>query len=298
MRTFPGCSLLRYRLLRLVTLIFVAALLGACSALQFSYNNADGLVRYLAWDYLDLDAQQSEELQRRFLTLQDWHRASELPEYVKFMRAVDSRIAKGIAASDIEWAVESLRARYAVVVRRAVRDAAPVLATLSPRQVQALERKFSRENEKFAEQWLSGDEKKRQARRVDRVSERVEDWMGKLNAAQRKRVESFVLAHPQVYASRLEDRRRWQREVIAALKAKRGADELATVLGRLLAEPERTRTDEFNRETRQWENALVEMLLDIHESSNDSQRDRLKRRIARYAEDFHELSMVNTPTVR
>ena len=42
------------------------------------------------------------------------------------------------------------------------------------------------------EQWLSGTEKTRYSRRVDRISERIEDWTGKLNPAQRKRVQDII----------------------------------------------------------------------------------------------------------
>lgn len=286
------------RRLWLGAVLLFTAFLSACSALQFSYNNADGLVRYMAWDYLGLDAHQAEEFQRRFATLQAWHRSSELPEYVKFMRAVDARLGKGVTSTDLEWALESIRTRYAVVMRRALRDAAPVLVTLTPRQLQVLERKFTRENAKYVEQWLSGTEKTRYSRRVDRVSERIEDWTGKLNPAQRKRVEAFVSAYPGGYEVRLEDRRRWQREVLSILRSGQNAEEIGAAMGRLLAEPERMRADEMNREMRIWETGLIEMLLDIVATLSDSQRDRLRNRIGRYAEDFHELSKVSASSVR
>ena len=43
--------------------LLLAVLLGGCSTLQFSYNNAETALRYMAWDYLDANAEQSDSLQ-------------------------------------------------------------------------------------------------------------------------------------------------------------------------------------------------------------------------------------------
>ena len=71
---------------RYIAILAALIALGACSTLQFSYNNAESLLRYMAWDYFDLDTDQADSLQQRFARLREWHRSSELPS--------DSREAK------------------------------------------------------------------------------------------------------------------------------------------------------------------------------------------------------------
>ena len=89
---------------RYMAILAVLIALGACSTLQFSYNNAEGLLRYTAWDYFDLDANQSDSLQQRFVRLREWHRSSELPVYVELLHTAGEKVAKGIVSADVDSA--------------------------------------------------------------------------------------------------------------------------------------------------------------------------------------------------
>lgn len=268
----------------------VALLLAACSALQFSYNNADGLLRYMAWDYFDLDGEQSEALQARISRLHDWHRTNELPTYAALLQAASERVTRGLTGSDADWAIQVLRSRYRLLTARAAQEAASILATLTPGQVMALEKKLANDEAKFVKEWLIGDEKSRERTRAKRMVERFEEWTGDLSSEQRARVERFVQAHPRWSQIRLQDRRRWQREAVALIKRYRNAAELAPRLSRLFSEPEAGRSDEYRRETRRWETDLAELVAELSATLSAEQRSRVVRRLDRYAEDFRALA--------
>jgi hypothetical protein len=273
-------------------LILLAALftLGACTALQFSYNNAEGLLRYMAWDYFDLDADQSDALQQRFVRLREWHRSSELPVYVGLLRAAEERVSKGVTSADVDWATTILRGHYRSLAQRAAQEAAPVLVTLKPDQIGALEKKLAKEDIRYAERWLAGEEKTRHRKRVERMVELFEEWTGDLNAPQRSRIDRFVLSHPGIYERRLEERRRWQRQAVVLIKQHRTAAELALPLGLLFAEPESGRPDNYIREMHRWESDLARLIVDLDATLSAEQRARVLRRMERYAEDFRALS--------
>lgn len=273
-----------------VTMLVALFALGACTALQFSYNNADGLLRYMAWDYFDLDADQADSLQQRFVRLREWHRSTELPVYLDLLQTAGDKVSKGLTIADVDWAIAILRGHYRLLAQRAAQDAAPVLATLKADQIGALEKKLAKEDIRYVEQWLAGEEKKRHRKRVERMIDQFEEWTGDLDASQRSRVERFVSSHSGVYAKRLEERRRWQREAVVLLKHHRTASELALPLGRLFAEPEAGRSEEYIRDMRRWESDLARLIVELDTTLSADQRGRVLRRMERYAEDFRALS--------
>ncbi|MSQ52558.1 MAG: hypothetical protein EXR28_11780 [Betaproteobacteria bacterium] len=279
--TAPG------RFLAALALVFS---LAACSTLRFSYNNADGLLRYMAWDYFDVDSDQAESLQQRFARLRDWHRSSELPAYLALLQTAGEKASKGLTGADVDWAIAAIRSHYRLLLARAAQDAAPVLVSLKPAQIGALEKKLAKEDSRYVEEWLAGEEKTRQRKRIDRMVERFEEWTGDLNAAQRSRIEKFVNAHSREYEMRLEERRRWQREAVALLRRHKSAPELALPLGRLYSHPESGRSEEYMGAMRRWDADFSALVADLHATLGAEQRARVLKRMERYAEDFRALA--------
>jgi len=274
-----------------VLAIFV--LLGAaagCTAVQFSYNNAGGLVRYVVWEYVDLDGSQSQALQQHVARLQEWHRGSELPDYVQFLQSLKSRAGRGLTHQDVDWAVDTIRQSYHRAAVRAAEEAAPILTTLNAEQLASIERKFAKDDAKFVKEWLSGSANRRERYAADKMVERFEEWTGNLSAEQELLIRQFVRAHPRNAELRLEDRRRWQRSVLRLVREARSAEELSPALARLFGEPDRDRREDYLRETRRWESDLADLVVDMDHTLSAEQRARTLRRIDRYAEDFTALS--------
>jgi len=264
--------------------------LAACSVTRVGYNYVDIVVRYLASSYLDLDAVQSEDLEPRLVRLHRWHRVNELPAYAELLRSASQRAAKGITAEDVAWGVGNVRARYRSFAAKAAEDAAPVLATLEPAQLAALEHKFSENNEKYAKKFLSLDDEKRRRAQTQRMLERFSDFAGDLSSEQEARIERFALAHERHVALRFEDRQRWQRDFVALLRQQRAPQELGRSLADMFEKPELRRSEEFLREDRRWDEDLGRLIVDLDGSLSPKQRAQVVRRLSDYAEDFAVLS--------
>ena len=272
-------------------LVLVASVaLGACTAVRLSYNLADDILRFMASDYFDLDDRQLDAFRTRVSHFHDWHRANELPRYVDLLGSAGGRVSKGLKPGDVEWATQALRSRYRFLAARAAEEAAPILATLQPDQIAALEKKLEKNNTKYAKEWLSGDSRKRERRLLERTTERFEQWTGNLNASQRRRIEDFVRAHPKVMEIRFAERRRWQADAVQLLKRHKNPAELAPRLAKLFNEPEAGRSQEYLSENRRWEADLAQLVLDLDRTLSSEQRERVLRRMNRYAEDFRALA--------
>ncbi|HKC53334.1 MAG TPA: DUF6279 family lipoprotein [Burkholderiales bacterium] len=264
--------------------------LSACSATRVAYDNADTMLRFMASSYLDLDATQSDELTPRIVRFHQWHRSNELPVYSALLRSASQRAAEGITVEDVAWGLVNVRSRYRRFAARAAEDAAPVLATLASAQLAALERKFAENNEKYAREFLSSDDKGRRRAQLKRMLGRFREFAGELTPDQESRIERFALAHERHVALRFEDRQRWQRDFVAALTQERKPEELGRHLAEMFTRPELRRSEEFVREDRRWDEDLGQLIVDLDRSLSAKQRAQVVRRLSDYAEDFAVLA--------
>ena len=275
---------------RFLVLAIGALVLAGCSATRVAYDNADTVLRFMAASYLDLDAAQSDDLTPRIARFHQWHRSNELPAYAALLRSASQRAAAGITAEDVAWGLANVRLRYRRFAAKAAEDAAPVLATLAGAQLAALERRFAENNEKYTKEFLSSDDKERRRRQLKRMLARFRDFAGDLTPDQEARIGRFALAHERHVALRFEDRQRWQRDFVAALKAERKPEELGRHLAETFERPELRRSAEFIREDARWDEDLGRLIVDLDRSLSPEQRAHVVRRLSDYAEDFAVLA--------
>ena len=271
-------------------LLAACAALVSCSSTRFAYDNADTALRYMASSYLDLDPVQAEEMRLRIVQLHEWHRAKELPAYAALMRSASERAARGITAEDVAWGLASVRARYRRFAAKAAEDAAPVLATLAPDQIAALERKFAENNRKFEKEFLASDDERRRRAQAHRMLDRFRDFAGDLTPDQEARIERFAFSHESHVALRFEDRRRWQQEVVAALRAHRPATDLGHGLAETFDQPERRRSEAFILADKAWDEDLGRLIVELDGTLSAKQRARVVGRLSDYAKDFAGLA--------
>lgn len=276
--------------MRAAFVLAAALALAACSALRVTYNNADTVLRYMAWEYFDLDAGQFDEVKAKLASVHEWHRASELPVYAVLARTASQRVAKGLKEDDIAWGISMLRARYRMLAARIAADGAPVFVTLSPEQLVHLEKKLAERNAKFAREFFPGDEKAGLRAQAKTMIDRFEEWTGSLSREQEARIERFVRSHTRYTVLRFEDRARLQRDAVALMRGVRGAAALGPRLAALFSHPDDRRTEDFRRETQRWEADFARLLVELDRTLTAEQRARSVRRLTSYADDFQTLA--------
>jgi len=211
--------------LRIIVLLLalVAGLTACTSMVGLGYSHADTVAAWQAEQYFDLEGPQKELFRDRFDRLHAWHRHEQLPDYVAFFGDARKRLQAGLQTADVDWFADGLRQRYRTVARRAAPDIAELLATLSPQQIEHLQRRWEKDNRKFAaEHRIHGSAEDRRRARAKRIVAQIKPWAGHLTAEQEARIAEMAADLPDVDRQRLEDRIRRQREFLQLLEHRTG----------------------------------------------------------------------------
>jgi hypothetical protein len=267
--------------------IVVAASIAACSTVRLSYDNADWLLARMAARYVDLSDGQERAFKTGLSHVHAWHRTEELPRYARVFDQAAERLTRGLSREDVEWAVQAVRGHARVLAERAAGQMAPVLRTLSDRQVDEMEREFEEDNRQFARAHLQGEST---VRRTGWFCDRLEDWVGALSAAQRARVQALVADFPEMPRLRLEERERRQAVFLKLVREHRSSPDLDPLLTAFLGDPTAGRAESNRQAMARWERQFVDALVELDRSLTPEQRRQAVARLRAYARDFRTLA--------
>jgi hypothetical protein len=280
------------RTARFVLIAAFAAALVSCTFTKFAYNQADTVMAWLADDYFDLDGQQKADFQKRFDRFYAWHRYEQLPEYAQFMKTARTRMQDGVSREDVTWFVDSLKARTRTAAQKAAPEAAPLLATLTPAQVENLQRKWSKENAKYVrERKVNGTPEERYEAEGKRIVKHLKEWLAPLTSEQEARVIQLARELPQLERERYAERLRRQKEFLEVLNHRN--EDLPRFTQRLtdwMAHWERGRGAEYQRQIDASWQKRADLFVAIDKMLTPEQRTASLQRLENYANDFTQLA--------
>lgn len=270
----------------------LAALLVSCTFTKFAYNQADTVAAWKIDEYFDLDGQQKQEFSKRFDRLYAWHRQEQLPEYANFMRTAHTRMQDGTSREDVLWFVDGMRTRVRTLARQAAPDAAVLLATVTPAQIEHLKAKFEKENRKYAkEHKVNGSLEERQEAEAKRVIKQVKDWLAPLTNEQEQRVTALVRQGPQLEKERYAERLRRQRELLELLAHRTEDPQRFTArVTEWMVNWDRGRSAEYQKQLDNSWQRRADLLAAVDRMLTPDQRNTSLQKVQGYADDFTQLA--------
>ncbi len=270
----------------------VALAVAACGGVtRVVYDNADAAVLLTAHRHLSFEGEQWKLARAAVARFHAWHRRNELPRYAVLLADAAGRMQRGLGRVDVEWAMQSVRTRYAALVEAAVRESMPLLETLDAENVATLERRFAHDDTKRVRERLSGAPAKRERERVTAIVKRFEEWTGPFSERQVGLVRQFVAATADYPRHARDLRLRRERELVTLLDRSvqddaasptEGLRSLFLAWGLERTPEQRLRDEQF-----------VQLVLGLDRSLDANQRARVVQRLAGYAEDARVLARGN-----
>jgi hypothetical protein len=263
-------------------------LLSACSS-SFAYNNIDWLMYWYVDDYVDLSPSQKDMLDERVALWQDWHRSIELQKYQDQLKNLKIKLDSGPLNQD-QWLREFDEAQEHL--NRFRTKIAPELAEavqqLSLEQIEgalsALDKKRQESLIKFEKQTVA----ERLKRREERLSEPVEDNMGKLSQLQTDIIKKY--AHQ--FIPTFSERTAYQRTLQNAAKdifANRNAPEFKQQLVSLIGDPDHYKTSEYEATLAYNTRLYAKMLAELNLTFTQEQKLRLDAKLDEWVDLIDEL---------
>ena len=192
--------------------------LGACSALRIGYSQAPDLLYWYLDSYVDFNDNQTPKVREALTQFMAWHRRTQLPDYANQLARAQAEVLGDTSAARVcEWQTELLM-RANTAFDRASPAAADFLLTVTPQQVQHLERHQAKQNQEFRDDYLQPEPRKRAELTLKRTLERAESLYGKLTDSQRARISEGLARSPFDPDAWFAERRQRQQDALSLMR--------------------------------------------------------------------------------
>lgn len=275
-------------------LIGALALLGACSALRIGYSQAPDLLYWYLDGYVDFNSSQTPRVREALTQWLAWHRRTQLPDYASLLvRAQTEVMADTTAARACEWQREVIQ-RADAAFDRAVPAVADFLLTVTPQQVQHVERRQAKANDEFRDEYLQPDPRKRAEQTLRRTIERAESLYGELTDAQRARVAEGLPRSPFNAELWLVERRQRQQEVLALMRKLggdgAGREPAQAALRAYVQRMERSPREPYRRYAERLNEFNCAFAATLHNSTTPAQRRTAAQKLAGWEADARAIA--------
>ncbi|WP_426192507.1 DUF6279 family lipoprotein [Massilia sp. DWR3-1-1] len=281
--------------LRLLFLIALMAMLAACSSIRFTYNHGDTVLYWWLNNYLDFDSDQSGFVKRDIDNLFQWHRKTQLKDYVQLLQTGQRQLAGNLTAADLHANYDQVRARTELLAFKALPELADLARTVKPEQITQMEKKFAKNNDDFRKKFMKGDLEEQQKARFKKSMEQFDLWFGRFSSEQEAQLRKASDARALNNEIWLDERVRRQKRIVAVLRKvqqeKLAKDATITQLHGLVRELfDRMDAPERKAFFDAYEEQTIQMILTAVKIATPVQKANAQKRMAGWIDDFNVLA--------
>lgn len=284
------------RLKLLVVLLTVSLMLAGCNRVGLAYRNLDVIIPWTLNDYLDMNAGQKSWFNDKLKEHLAWHCTTQLPGYLDWLDRLQQMVDNN-QVTDAALQTRTAEAKQAIdeVAREITPSAIELLKGLDDQQVKEMNEALAKDLRKRQDEYLKPPLAKQIQERAERMSKRLDTWMGPLSASQQNRVTAWSLALGDQNTEWIGNRAQWQAQFIDAVQHRASAD-FPQKMQQLLVDRESLWTPEYRAAYAQTEAAARSLLVDVMADSSAQQRLKLTQKIDGVRSDFKALKCLKAAT--
>jgi len=282
-----------FQTIKITAICCLVLLITACSTVRFAYNQGDTLIRWWIDDHIGLTAEQ-EFLTRELLEQQFWwHRTEQLSDVSKTLEQLRRQLHRPLSTQEVSQFSDDLKKFIYAIAKKTTPDAAKIFVTLQNNQIEKMQKRMQKGNEKFAREWLPSSVEKQNKVRADKVIDRVEWLFGSINKEQEEKIRQHIKNNPLDMNLVYKERLRRQNDLIKIVKTihqnklnQQQAEDLLTVYMKNFEYGTTKEQQEFGKKR-----AAIGVQLSsfITHTMNDEQRKYASGRVETWALDVQEL---------
>jgi hypothetical protein len=269
-----------------VSILLVITLAG-CSS-KIAYNNLDYLVRWYLSQYLELNDEQSPQVDIILDKALAWHRTNELPQYLAQLRELRTQILEQSMTQEQMAAHQERAFAHWVRVRKYLAsDVSTIAMSLDTDQMSTLFVKLTKDREE--EQADFAKRQSKQPDRAERIIESFAERMGYVTDAQADLVRAMAPKLMPTYQLWQDYQMFTQQKARRILIRKDFMPNAKDELYQLLLQPEALRSEEYNSAREHNRQLYLDLFSAIVPTLEAKQINQLVDEIDEYIELFEDL---------
>lgn len=268
-------------------------LLAGCST-KFAYKNVDWLVYWYVDDYIDMTKPQEQMFDEYIVKWKDWHIQNELPKYQAHLEELAQDIVQqNISISRMDYHQTKAREHWVRFRAHISPGVAEIAATMDEEQITyffaALEKENVKDEEERQERLERSDEK-RKDRWIDRNTDNIKNWLGRLTEEQERFIENTYGRFKSNSEFWVQYKRDYQQALRMQFAVSYRDDTFKQEMLALLVDPERFRSEQMLANSEHNERETKDYLLTLFTLSTEKQRQHLLKEINDLKDDVVELA--------
>ncbi|WP_395611143.1 DUF6279 family lipoprotein [Pseudomonas sp. B22129] len=277
------------RLKLLVMLLTLSLALTACNRVGLAYRNLDVIIPWTLNDYLDMNAGQKSWFNDTLKEHLAWHCTTQLPGYLDWLDRLQQMVDNN-QVTDAALQARTTEAKQAIaeIARTITPSAVELLQGLDDKQVKEMSDALAKDLRKRQDEYLKPPLAQQIKERAERMSKRLDAWIGPLSDSQQNRVTAWSIALGEQNQEWIGNRARWQAQFIDAVQQRRSPD-FAQKIQQLLVDRESLWTPEYKLAYAKTEAAARSLIVDLMAQSTRQQRLKLTQKIDKVRSDFKAL---------
>ncbi|KAA0948319.1 MULTISPECIES: DUF6279 family lipoprotein [unclassified Pseudomonas] len=277
------------RLKLLVILLTLSLVLAGCNRVGLAYRNLDVIIPWTLNDYLDMNAGQKSWFNDKLKEHLAWHCTTQLPGYLGWLDRLQQMVDSN-QVTDAALQTRTTQAKQAIaeVAREVTPSAIELLQGLDDQQVEEMNEALAKDLRKRQDEYLKPSLEQQIKERGERMSKRLDAWLGPLSASQQNRVTAWSIALGEQNKQWIGNRAHWQAQFIAAV-GQRASSDFPQKMEQLLVDRESLWTPDYRQAYAQTEAAARSLIVDLMAESTVQQRQKLALKIDKVRSDFKAL---------
>ncbi|KFF46500.1 hypothetical protein JH25_22610 [Pseudomonas sp. BRG-100] len=277
------------RLKLLVVLLTLSLVLAGCNRVGLAYRNLDVIIPWTLNDYLDMNAGQKSWFNDTLKEHLAWHCTTQLPGYLDWLDHLQQMVdSQQITDAALQTRTVEAKQAIAEIAREITPSAVQLLQGLDDQQVKDMSDALAKDLRKRQDEYLKPPLAQQIKERAQRMSKRLDAWIGPLSASQQNRVTAWSNALGEQNQAWIGNRAHWQAQFIEAVEHRHDAD-FPQKMQRLLVDRESLWTPEYRAAYTQTEAAARSLIVDLMAESTEQQRQKLRQKIDGVRGDFKAL---------
>ncbi|QHD08341.1 DUF6279 family lipoprotein [Pseudomonas sp. R76] len=284
------------RLKLMVVLLTLSLVLAGCNRVGLAYRNLDVIIPWTLNDYLDMNAGQKSWFNDTLKEHLAWHCTTQLPGYLDWLDRLQQMVDNN-QVTDAALQARTVEAKQAIaeMAREITPSAIQLLQGLDDQQVKEMSDALAKDLRKRQDEYLKPPLEQQIKERAQRMSKRLDAWIGPLSASQQNRVTAWSIALGEQNEQWIGNRARWQTQFIAAVQQRKNAD-FPQKIQQLLVDRESLWTPDYKVAYAQTEAAARSLIVDLMAESTVQQRLKLTQKIDSVRSDFKALKCLKAAT--